>query len=84
MGLGIAIRLNGAPDETVASAATVEVTERVGEPTSYRLEYAFDIADGDFPLLKEGKLGPGSELSILVPAADATKPGCGDAGVWTR
>jgi hypothetical protein len=72
MGLGIAIRLDGAPDETVAAAAAVEVFERVGQPTTYRLEYAFDIAEGDFPLLKEGKLGPGSELSVLVPAPDAT------------
>src|SRR5256885_289494 len=30
MGLGIAIRLSGAPDETVTAAATVEITERAG------------------------------------------------------
>jgi len=68
MGLGIAIRVDGAPDETAAAAASVEVVERIGQPTYYRLEYALDIADGDFPLLKESRLGPGSELSILVPA----------------
>jgi hypothetical protein len=72
MGLGIAIRVDGAPDATAAAAATVEVIERAGQPTYYRLGYTVDITDGDFPLLKEGKLGPGSELSILVPSPDAT------------
>jgi phage protein D len=72
MGLAISIRVDGAPDETAAAAAFVEVTERVGQPTYYRLEYSLDIADGDFPLLKESKLGPGSEISVLVPTANAT------------
>jgi hypothetical protein len=70
MGLGISIRVDGEPDETAASAASVEVIERIGQPTYYRLEYSLDIADGDFPLLAESRLGPGSELSILVPAPD--------------
>lgn len=72
MGLGVAIRVDGLPDATAAAAVSVEVTERCGYPTSYRLQYAADIADGDFPLLKEGVLGPGSELSVLVPAGGAT------------
>jgi phage protein D len=71
MGLGIAIRVDGAPDETAASAVTVEVLERIGQPTYYRLDYALDISDGDFPLLADVRLGPGSELSILVPAPDS-------------
>lgn len=70
MGLGVAIRVNGQPDSTAAAAASVEVVERAGQPTVYRLEYAFDMAEGDFPLLKEGKLGPGSELSVVVPDGD--------------
>jgi phage protein D len=73
MGLGVAIRVAGAPDELVDSAAYVEVVERVGQPTQYRLEYSLDTADGDFPLLKESKLGPGSELQVIVPAADVTE-----------
>src|SRR2546426_11340903 len=73
MGLGISIRIGGAPDETAASACTVEVTERVGQPAQYRLEYSLDSADGDFPLLKESKLGGGSELQVLVPTADTTE-----------
>ena len=72
MGLGVAIRVNGAPDETAAAAAFVEVTERVGQPTQYRLGYSLDTVDGDFPLLKESKLGQGSDLQVLVPAAERT------------
>jgi hypothetical protein len=82
MGLGISIRANGSPDGTVASANSVEVVERVGQPTQYRLEYSLDIAEGDFPLLKEPKLGPGAELEVLVPTNDTTEclvkgPVCG-------
>ena len=73
MGLGISIRVGGAPDETAASAAFVEVVERVGQPTQYRIEYGLDIEGGDFPLLKESKLGPGSELQVLVPTAEVTE-----------
>src|SRR6185369_10037755 len=72
MGLGISIRLGGSPDDTVASAALVKVVEKIGEPTSFNLEYALDIAEGDLPLLSEDKLGPGSEISILVPTSDST------------
>ncbi len=72
MGLGISIKVNGAPDETVADATSVEVSERVGQSTSYRIEYSLDTAEGDFPLLKEAKLGSGSELSILAPTDAGT------------
>jgi hypothetical protein len=82
MGLGIAINVNGTPNQTVASAASVEVIERIGRPVQYRLEYRFDISAGDFPLLKDGNLGPGSEISILVPNEEVTEclvkgPVCG-------
>ena len=73
MGLGISIRVDGAPDETAAAAHSVEIIESVGQPTYYRLEYGLDIEEGDFPLLKESKLGSGSEISVLVPTADSTE-----------
>ena len=72
MGLGISIRVDDAPDETVAAANSVMVSERIGQPTYLRLDYSLDIADGDLPLLKESKLGPGSNISVLVPTADET------------
>jgi len=73
MARGVAIRVNGAPDETATSATAVEVSESVGQPTYFTLEYPFDISDGDFSLLKEGKLGPGSELGVFVSSSDATE-----------
>ena len=66
MARGVAIRVNGAPDETATAATAVNITECVGQPTYFTLEYPFDTADGDFPLLKEGRLGPGSELAVFV------------------
>jgi hypothetical protein len=68
MGLGVVIAVGGAPDDELAQATSVEVVERVGEATSYRLRYPLDVSDGDLPLLVDGRLGPGSELSVLVPA----------------
>jgi len=72
MGLGVSIRVSGAPDATAAAAGSVEVTERVGQPTYFRIEYSLDSAEGDFPLLKDSKFGPGSELSVLAPADGVT------------
>src|SRR5215207_7598767 len=66
MAQGVAIRVSNAPDELAGSATTVEITEQMGAPTYYRLDYVLDIQEGDFPLLKEAKLGPGSELSVFV------------------
>ena len=72
MGLGVAIRVNNAPDELVAGAASVEINESVGQPTNYRIEYNLDTAEGDFTLLNEAKLGPGSELSVIAPSAEGS------------
>lgn len=73
MGLGISIRLNGLADETVGGAASVEVLERVGHPTSYRLQYPLDIGDSTLPLLEDARLGPGADISILVPMPEGTQ-----------
>ena len=73
MAQSVTIRVNGSTDATVAAATLVQVTERVGQSTQYRIEYSLDIAEGDFPLLKEGKLGPGAELEVLSVTDDATE-----------
>jgi hypothetical protein len=67
MGLGAAIAVNGTAEEDLAEAVLIEVSERSGEATSYRIDYNLDIRDGDLPLLVDGRLDPGSEFSILVP-----------------
>lgn len=69
MSVGVAIAVDGVPDEQLGEATSVEVLERAGETASYRLRYPLDIAEGDLPLLVDGRLGPGSELSVLAPAA---------------
>lgn len=67
MGLGIAIAVDGVADDALASATQVEVYERMGEAVKYRIQYTLENIEGDFPQLAESKLGPGSQLSIVVP-----------------
>ncbi|MGA9772085.1 MAG: hypothetical protein WBV94_23840 [Blastocatellia bacterium] len=67
MGLGIAIAVGGTPDPDLATASLVEVYERMGEMTTYRLIYNFDSQEGDFPLLADGRLDAGSELAVIAP-----------------
>jgi hypothetical protein len=67
VGLGAAIAVHGRPDPELGRAASVEVHERMGETTSYRLQYPVDIAHGDLTRLSERRLGPGSDLAVLVP-----------------
>lgn len=67
MGLGIAIAVDGKPDEKLAEAAWVEVYERAGEMTTYRIRYDIDISEGDFPMLLDERIGAGSELSVIAP-----------------
>jgi hypothetical protein len=67
MGLGIAIAVNGTPDAELAGAAWVEVYERMGEMTTYRIHYDIDISEGDLPFLVDGRLAAGSQLSVIAP-----------------
>jgi phage protein D len=68
MGLGIAIEVDGTADAELANATWVEVCERMGEMTTYRIRYDFDVQEGDFPMLTDGRIDAGSELSIVAPA----------------
>lgn len=67
MGLGAVVAVKGAPDQALSNAMRVDVCERLGEATSYRIRYAVDVGGGDLPILADKKLGPGSELAILAP-----------------
>lgn len=67
MGLGIAIAVSGLPDPELADASWVEVYERMGETTTYRLRYDIDISEGDLPMLVNDRIGPGSTLSVIAP-----------------
>ncbi len=67
MGLGVAIAVGGSPDPDLANATLVEVTERMGETTTYRIRYDVDVSSGDFPLLTDSRVDAGSELAIIAP-----------------
>lgn len=67
MGLGVEIAINGIPQLDLTQVLQVEVYEHVGRPATYRLMYDVDILDGDFPLLVDSRLQPGSVVSISVP-----------------
>jgi Phage tail baseplate hub (GPD) len=70
MAAGFSILFDDAPDETLGNAASVEVHECIGEPTSFRLHYALDITEGDLPLLKESALSAGAKISVVAPTDD--------------
>jgi phage protein D len=67
MGLDVAILVGKTEDKELAAADQVEVVEQIGEPTTFRLRYPLSIQAGDFPLLRDGRLGPGSELTVVAP-----------------
>src|SRR5215470_2766196 len=69
MGLGIAITIDGAADTELSDAAWVEVHQRMGEVTKYRVRYDMDIEDGDFPGLIDSRIDAGSELAVVAPLA---------------
>lgn len=67
------IRVAGSTDATAGSANSIQVVERIGQSTQFRIEYSLDIAEGDFPLLKDGRLGPGTEMELLVSTGEQTE-----------
>jgi hypothetical protein len=61
----LAIKVGDTADAQLALASVVEVLERMGEPTTFRMRYEVDITSGDLPLLKDGRLDPGSVIQVL-------------------
>ena len=62
----LAIKVSGTADAALAQSSVVEVYERMGEPTTFRLRYQVDIKEQDLPLLADPRLDPGSEMQVLV------------------
>ena len=69
---GIAILVDSAltADAEISGATRVEITERLGQPTLYSLEYAVSPAAGDLTWLSDDRLSPGTTLSARVPSPD--------------
>jgi hypothetical protein len=72
VGLGATLAVRGRRDSELTEGATVAVTERMGTATSFRVRLELDVVDADIPLLTDGRVDPGSELSVLVPAGGRT------------
>ncbi len=71
MGLGAIIQVNGIPAPDLMGEGQVEyvqVHEQLGETTMYTIRYAVDVEDGDLSRVNDLRIGPGSNLSILVPS----------------
>lgn len=65
MTIGAVLRINDAPAELPVSE--IEVVERLGESTRFRIRLPVGIAaDGDLPMLSDPRLDPGTEVMILV------------------
>ena len=73
MPLGVSIAVDGSVDDSLAGATWVEVHERAGRPTAYRIRFEFEASSDDFPQLTDGRLDAGSELSVLVPGPDGNE-----------
>ncbi len=73
MALGATIAVDGRPDDELATATWVEVHERAGAPTTFRLRYEMDVSQGDLSQLVDARLGPGSTLAVLVASGGLTQ-----------
>jgi phage protein D len=71
MPLGISIAVAGTADDQMSDATMVEVQQRMGERTTYKLRYDIDITGDDIPALSDARSDPGSLLSVLVPVNGA-------------
>ena len=71
---GAEIRINALPDPELMGSGSIEVYERAGATTTYRLRYPVVVNDeGDLSMLADSRFDPGSEVSILVPVEDGNE-----------
>src|SRR5580698_2430936 len=67
MGLGVIIAAGDQASAALSSAVWVEVHERMGEMTKYRIRYDIGIVQGDFPDLADGSgIDAGDVLSVIA------------------
>jgi hypothetical protein len=74
MPVGVSVLVENAVVEELAQPVEAEVYERMGETTTFRLRYALDVVDNDYPLLSNAGIDPEKVLTILVE--DAPLPAC--------
>ena len=66
MAFGFQVEVTGVPEPGLPLPSMVEVHERLGEPTTFRVNYAVDIGDADMTLLSNRHLGPGAEIAVVA------------------
>jgi phage protein D len=66
MAFGFQVEVTGVPEPGLPLPNMVEVHERLGEPTTFRVNYAVDIGDADMTLLSNRHLGPGAEIAVVA------------------
>jgi len=66
MGLGITIEINGQAESDLSSALLVEVEEKMGQLSRFKLSYAADVLEGDIPIISDSRLDPGVIVTILA------------------
>jgi phage protein D len=67
MPLGLAVNVGETFDPQLSEATWVEVRERMGDLTRYRIRYEIEIGHDDFPDLTNARTDHGSILAINVP-----------------
>jgi phage protein D len=66
MALAALIAVSGKVDDGLGSASWIEVHERLGQPSTYRIRYEIAADAGDYSMLTDSRLDAGSVLSVLV------------------
>ncbi len=72
MNTGVAVAVNGQVDEELTEAGRIEVYERMGRLTEFRLVYTADIIDGEIPSLVDSRLDAGVQIDIDVSLDNRT------------
>lgn len=70
---GVTLMIDDSPDSPLVNVDQIEVVEKWGEPIRYHLHYGVDIVDGDFPLLVDDGLAPGTEIGVFVSTDSGTQ-----------
>jgi phage protein D len=70
------LAIKGSPDNSLTSEATlIEVNQYADSPATFRIQFALDLCDDDFPLLEDTRLKPSvndDPLSVLVSVDNDT------------
>ncbi len=70
MGLGATIRAANGSSDDLADASWIEIHERMGEPTTFRMRFEVEIDDDDVDWVSDERLSVGSTLIVTTTVGD--------------